>query len=181
MHNPEHEKIGKAGHQLHTCDMIYCEIEQCHQLEKYTEWTRLVQGRNLVGLSKEDHTKMMIWCLQLQLDDDTITMIQTTVHSIFPLMPNLLANVYNRMVNWLPILFLLILLLKEGKKDRASMLLYEHLPTFAVSTSKLLSGMQFLLLPCKSSIPPWVLCVNQWNCFLGTLSTALNLWISIKT
>ena len=31
------------------------------------------------------------------------------------------------MVKWLPILFLLILLLKEGRKHRASMLLYEDL------------------------------------------------------
>ena len=61
--------------------MIYSDIEQYHQLEKYTEWTSLVQGRNIVGLWKKDHTMMVIWCLQLQLDDNTINMIQTTVVS----------------------------------------------------------------------------------------------------
>ena len=35
--------------------MIYCDVEQYHQLEKYTDLIRLAQGRNLVGLRKEGH------------------------------------------------------------------------------------------------------------------------------
>ena len=77
-------------------------------------------------------------------------------------------------------LFFLILLIKEGRKHRASMLLYED-PTYLLRIHLQAPFRNAVLTPAMQALNSSMSAVCEtveW--FFGDMSTILNLWISIR-